>query len=163
MKSPYVFVGGRIEAEGNNACFSISQNGKIWQRVAGNSLDRFFSVTGPACYQYQLKCELNEGTLKKLAIVNDLQMAPHGTAGDGGGRKPLHLQRRDAGDAKGPYYTCVGGAFGGQAAGRAGSGLSGRRRRVGRDGHRAKWTVPADSDGNAHERLPASNCRGGST
>jgi hypothetical protein len=41
--------------------------------VPGNSLDRFFSVTGPACYQYQLKCELNEGTsLKKLVIVNDV-------------------------------------------------------------------------------------------
>jgi hypothetical protein len=77
MKSPYVFVGGRIEAEGNDARFSICQDGKTWQRVSGSSLDRFFSVTGPACYQYQLKCELSEGaSLKKLAIVNDVQMAP---------------------------------------------------------------------------------------
>jgi hypothetical protein len=77
IKSPYVLVGGRIEAEGNGTRFSISQNGNSWQRVSGNNLDRFFSVTGPAYYQYQLKCELNEGTsLKKLAIINDLQMAP---------------------------------------------------------------------------------------
>jgi hypothetical protein len=77
MKSPYVFVGGRIEAAGDGARFSICQNGKTWQKVPGNSLDRFFAVTGPACYRYQLKCELGEGALlKKLAIVNDVQMAP---------------------------------------------------------------------------------------
>jgi hypothetical protein len=77
MKSPYVFVGGRIEAEGSGTRFSICQDAKTWQRVPGNSLDRFFSVTGPACYQYRLKCELKEGTLlKKLAILNDVQMAP---------------------------------------------------------------------------------------
>jgi hypothetical protein len=76
MKCPYPFVGGRIEAEGK-ASFSISLNGKTWQRVPGSSLDRSFAVTGPVCYQYQLKCELSEGaTLKKLAILNDLQMAP---------------------------------------------------------------------------------------
>ena len=77
MKSPYVFVGGRIEAEGNGARFSICQDGKTWQRVTGSSLDAYFPVTGPACYRYQVKCELNEGTLlKRLAIVNDVQMAP---------------------------------------------------------------------------------------
>ena len=77
MKSPYVFVGGRIEAEGNAARFSICKDGKTWQKAPGNSLDSFFSVISPACYQYQLKCELTEGaSLKKLAIVNDVQMAP---------------------------------------------------------------------------------------
>jgi hypothetical protein len=77
MKSPYVFVGGRIEAEGSGARFSIRVDGKTWQRVPGTSLDRFFPVTGPARYQYQLQCELSEGaSLTKLAIVNDLQMAP---------------------------------------------------------------------------------------
>jgi len=77
MKSPYVFVGGRVESDGKDPRFSISQNGRTWQKVPGGSLNRFFSVTGPACYQYQLKCELDEGAiLKKVAIVNDVQMAP---------------------------------------------------------------------------------------
>ena len=41
------------------------------------NLDKFFSVVGPARYQYRLKCRLEAGArLKKLAILNDLQMAP---------------------------------------------------------------------------------------
>lgn len=76
MHSPYVFVGGRLESEGSGAQFSISVDGKTWQRAATN-LDRFFSTVGPARYDYQLKCELN-GTarLRRLAIINDVQMAP---------------------------------------------------------------------------------------
>lgn len=77
MKSPYVFVGGRIEAEGQGARFFICQDGRTWQAVDGNSLDRFFPATGPACYEYQVKCELEgEASLKKVAILNDVQMAP---------------------------------------------------------------------------------------
>ena len=38
-----------------------AQDGKTWQEVPGGSLDRFFPVVGPACYQYQLKCELQRG------------------------------------------------------------------------------------------------------
>ena len=77
MGSPYVFVGGRLEAEGNGARFSIRQDGKTWQQVPGESLDKFFSTVGPPYYRYQVRCELSAGaSLKKLAIVNDLQMAP---------------------------------------------------------------------------------------
>ena len=44
--------------------------------MTGN-LDKFFSVVGPARYDYQLKCELRgSARLRRLAIVNDLQMAP---------------------------------------------------------------------------------------
>jgi hypothetical protein len=78
MSSPYVFVGGRLEAESSGrANFFISQDEqKAWQPATEN-LDRFFSTVGPACYRYQLKCDLTPGaTLKKLAIINDLQMAP---------------------------------------------------------------------------------------
>jgi hypothetical protein len=76
MSSPYVFVGGRIEAEGTGLKFSICQDGKTW-RPAGNNLDRFFSIVGPPCYRYQLKCGLEAGAqLKKVAIINDVQMAP---------------------------------------------------------------------------------------
>lgn len=76
MRCPYVLVGGRLEAEGAEAKFSISVDGKTWQAVADN-LDRFFSTVGPACYEYRLRCELNgSARLRRLAIINDLQMAP---------------------------------------------------------------------------------------
>jgi len=77
MRSPYVFVGGRIEAEGNGARFFIRQGGKRWREVSGGRLDRFFSIVGPPYYKYQVKCELGEGaSLGKVAIINDVQMAP---------------------------------------------------------------------------------------
>jgi acetyl esterase/lipase len=76
MRSPYVFVGGRLEVEGAGAAFSISWDGKTWQKV-GNDLDGMFLTAGPARYEYRLRCELAEGArLGRLAIVNDLQMAP---------------------------------------------------------------------------------------
>ncbi|MCY2953918.1 MAG: M55 family metallopeptidase [Planctomycetota bacterium] len=76
MGSPYVFVGGRIEAEGAGMKFFICQDGRTWRPVQDN-LDKFFSIVGPAYYQYQLKCQL-EGSarLRRLAIINDVQMAP---------------------------------------------------------------------------------------
>jgi acetyl esterase/lipase len=76
MRSPYVFVGGRLEVEGAAAKFSLSWDGTSWQEVGGD-LDALFPANGPARYEYRLKCELPEGArLKRLAIVNDLQMAP---------------------------------------------------------------------------------------
>jgi hypothetical protein len=77
MRSPYVFVGGRIEAEGDGARFLIRQDRKPWQELPRGSLDRFFPIVGPPCYKYQVKCELDgKASLKKLAIINDVQMAP---------------------------------------------------------------------------------------
>src|SRR5262249_1197645 len=76
MGSPYVFVGGRLEVEGAAAKFSLSWDGTFWQEV-GENLDALFPAKGPARYEYRLRCELPEGArLKRLAIVNDLQMAP---------------------------------------------------------------------------------------
>ena len=76
MKSPYVFVGGRIESEGTGAKFSLSWDGKTWED-AGADLDKFFPNAGPARYEYRLRCELDPGAkLQKLRIVNDVQMAP---------------------------------------------------------------------------------------
>jgi hypothetical protein len=76
MASPYVFVGGHIDVEGSGAKFSISQDGKSWTQVNGD-MDRLFSAVGPPCYKYQVKCEFEPGAkLTKLAIVNDVQMAP---------------------------------------------------------------------------------------
>jgi hypothetical protein len=76
MRSPYILVGGRLEAEGAEAKFSISVDGKTWQPVTDN-LDKFFSIVGPARYEYNLKCQLDgQARLRRLAIINDLQMAP---------------------------------------------------------------------------------------
>jgi hypothetical protein len=92
MRSPYVFVGGRLETEGRGAKFSVSWDGKAWTTVGPEhtprspaevgersvvDLGKFFPPHGPARYQYRLRCELGAGArLKGLAIVNDLQMAP---------------------------------------------------------------------------------------
>jgi hypothetical protein len=76
VRSPYVFVGGRLEVEGRGATFSLSWDGKSWME-AGTNLDAFFPHAGPARYEYRLRCELDaDAHLKRLGIVNDLQMAP---------------------------------------------------------------------------------------
>ncbi len=75
MRSPYVFVGGRLEAQGEGAKFSVSWDGKNWLPAEGN-LDHFFQPNEPAHYEYQLRCELSgDAHLDGLRIVNDLQMA----------------------------------------------------------------------------------------
>ena len=76
IRSPYVLVGGRIEAEGEDARFFVCVDGTTWQAVQ-EGFDDAFSTVGPARYEYKLKCEL-EGSarLRRLAIINDVQMAP---------------------------------------------------------------------------------------
>jgi hypothetical protein len=76
LRCPYVIVGSRLEVEGNGAKFSLSWDGKSWME-AGSNLDKFFPPNGPARYEFRLRCELPSGArLKRLGIVNDLQMAP---------------------------------------------------------------------------------------
>jgi hypothetical protein len=76
LRSPYVFVGGRLEVEGGGAKFALSWDGKSWHE-AGPDLSEFFPPDGPARYEYRLRCELGAGArLKRLGIVNDIQMAP---------------------------------------------------------------------------------------
>jgi hypothetical protein len=76
VRSPYVLVGGRLEVEGSGAKFSLSWDGKTWKE-AGPDLDKFFPPDGPARYEYRLRCELSASArIKRLGIVNDLQMAP---------------------------------------------------------------------------------------
>lgn len=77
MRSPYVFVGGRIETEDSGIKFFISADGKAWQAVKDNNLDKFFSIVGPARYEYKLKCQLEGAArLRRLTLINDVQMAP---------------------------------------------------------------------------------------
>ncbi len=76
IASPYPFVGGRFETEGSGAKFAVSSDGAKWTDIAGGSFDKFFPLEGNPLYQYQLRCELPSGAkLKRLAIINDLQMA----------------------------------------------------------------------------------------
>ncbi len=76
MSSPYAFVGGKLQVEGTGARFHLSWDGKSWRDV-DRDLDGSFPPEGPARYRYLLKCELSgDATLRRLAVENDLQMAP---------------------------------------------------------------------------------------
>jgi hypothetical protein len=76
VRSPYVLVGGRLEVEGSGVKFSLSLDGKTWTEV-GADLSKLFPPDGPARYEYRLRCVLDANAhLKRLGIVNDLQMAP---------------------------------------------------------------------------------------
>ena len=79
ITSPYAFVGGRLETEASGARFAVSSDGTKWTDIAGGNFDKFFPLEGNPYYQYQLRCELPAGAkLKRLAVINDLQMAlPH--------------------------------------------------------------------------------------
>ena len=93
VRSPYVFVGGRLQVEGSGARFALSFDGKSWTQ-AGTDLDQFFPPGGPARYQYRLRCELGAGaSLKRLHIVNDVQMAAAGSAGNVNRRQQVRLHR----------------------------------------------------------------------
>lgn len=89
MSSPYVFVGGRLEVEGTGLKLQLSWDGKSWLDV-DRDLDAFFLPSGPARYRYYLKCELSpEAHLRRLAILNDLQMAPLTLPGMSVGANPF--------------------------------------------------------------------------
>ncbi len=76
MRSPYVFVGGRLEVEGVGAKLALSWDGQEWHD-ARESLDELFPPDSRARYEYLLRCELTQDArLESLGIINDLQMAP---------------------------------------------------------------------------------------
>ncbi len=78
MRSPYPFVGGKLDAPGSGVKFSVSWDGTRWIEAA-DGLDALFHFPnkGDARYEYRLRCELPAGArLEHLAICNDLQMAP---------------------------------------------------------------------------------------
>jgi hypothetical protein len=76
MSTPYVIVGGSLEVEGTGAKFKLSWDGASWHEI-DRKLDGLFPPDGPARYRYYLKCELSgDARLRKLGILNDLQMAP---------------------------------------------------------------------------------------
>jgi hypothetical protein len=76
IRSPYVFVGGKLAVDGSGAKWAISWDGKSWEDIDGD-LDGKFPSRGTARYAYHLKCQLSgNARLRGLAISNDLQMAP---------------------------------------------------------------------------------------
>jgi hypothetical protein len=98
LRSPYVFVGGRLEAEGEGAELSFSADGKAWQPVK-DTLDKCFPVVGPALYAYKLRCQLKGAArLRRLAILNDLQMAPLTLPEMGVGENAFTYTDQSAGD-----------------------------------------------------------------
>ncbi|MCX7824172.1 MAG: hypothetical protein N2689_01260 [Verrucomicrobiae bacterium] len=74
MASPYVIVGGQLDARGG-AKASVSFDQKSWEPVAGRDLDPFFPPEGRPRYRYWLKFE-PAGALQSLRVENLLQMAP---------------------------------------------------------------------------------------
>jgi hypothetical protein len=100
MRSPYVFVGGGLEAEGAGAQFFISADGKAWEAVKDN-MDKFFSIVGPARYEYRLKCQLEgPARLRRLAVTSDVQMAPLALPEMVVGENRFTYSDRSAGDRK---------------------------------------------------------------
>jgi hypothetical protein len=53
MRSPYVFVGGRLDVEGTGARFQLSWDGRSWREV-GRNLDGLFPPGGPARYELEV-------------------------------------------------------------------------------------------------------------
>ena len=117
IRSPYVLVGGRIEAEGEDARFFVCVDGKTWQAVQ-EELRRCFSTVGPARYEYKLKCEL-EGSarLRRLAIINDVQMAPLTLPEMCVGENTFSYSDQSSGD-RGCAYAPLGGTVGLETADR---------------------------------------------
>jgi hypothetical protein len=100
MRSPYVFVGGKLNVEGTAARFSISWDGSSWEEVDGD-LDGQFSPQGTARYVYHLRCQLSgEARLRRLAIINDVQMAPLTLPGMEVGRNKFVYTDQSAADGK---------------------------------------------------------------
>jgi hypothetical protein len=98
LGSPYVIVGGRLEAEETGARFQLSWDGKSWQDVDQN-LDSLFPPQGPARYAYYVRCELSgPARLKRLRIRADLQMAPLTLPGMAVGSNPFTYTDESVGE-----------------------------------------------------------------
>jgi hypothetical protein len=98
MASPYVSIGGRLEIEGTGAKFAISWDGKTWDECSAD-LAPHFTQQGAARYSYLLRCQLTgDARLKRLAIVNDVQMAPLTLPGMGIGPNAFAYTDQSPGD-----------------------------------------------------------------
>ena len=100
MRSPYVFVGGKLAVEGNGVKFAISWDGKTWEETVGD-LDGKFPPQGTARYAYHLRCQLSGvARLRRLAISNDVQMAPLSLPGMEVGRNTIVYTDQSSAEGK---------------------------------------------------------------
>ncbi|MBI3861995.1 MAG: hypothetical protein HY290_08870, partial [Planctomycetia bacterium] len=98
MTSPYVYVGGRLEVEGSGVKFAISWDGKTWEECS-TDLAKHFPPQGTARYSYQLRCQLaGDASLKRLAIINDILMAPLALPGMEIGKNAFAYSDQTAGE-----------------------------------------------------------------
>ena len=79
--APTTSSAGRFEVEGNGAVLEVSEDGKKWVSTGKDATGKgveyyFFSNWGSQRFHYQLRCQLSgDARLKRLAAINDLQMA----------------------------------------------------------------------------------------
>ena len=154
--SPYPFVGGHLEAEGSGARFAVSPDGKKWQDSRASNLDKFFATDGPPCYQYQLRCQLSGGaSLKRLAVINDLQMALLALARNDRRREHLHLYRQVVRRAEGAASPTSGWSVPRASRPRPpDSGLSADAGEAEGTDFVFRWSAPQDTGGGQDRGLP---------
>jgi hypothetical protein len=79
LRSPYPFVGGKLDADETGVKFSLSWDGTKWHDLDDGLEPLFFHFPhkGDARYEYRLRCKLPAGSrLRRIAISNDLEMTP---------------------------------------------------------------------------------------
>ncbi len=78
MENPYLMVGGRLELDADQVNVFFSLDKKIWIQMKTEDFDKLLSTEAKdPIYKYYLKFEFKKGSqIRKLRIINDLQMAP---------------------------------------------------------------------------------------
>ena len=142
----------RQHAQGATYC---SWDGNSWHEVDRN-LDGLFPPEGPARYRYYLKCELSgDAHLRRLGILNDLQMAPLTLPGMGVGTNAFTYTDETREQTPGANHPPVGRAVREPTARRAGrTGLSSLRRSDRRDRDRLPVAARQRSRWRRDRRLP---------
>ena len=113
-------------------------------------------IVGPARYEYQLKCELEGAArLRRLAIINDLQMAPLALPEMAVGENTFTYSDQSAGDRKVRItHQWVERSASQPPSAPPAAGLSARRRRGQRHGHRLPVDGRHGSRRRCDRRLP---------
>ena len=92
--------GADWRSRGPAAKFALSWDGRSWHEVDRN-LDGLFPPEGPARYVYYLRCQLSgDARLRRLGIINDLQMAPLTLPGMGVGANTFRYTDQAAGERR---------------------------------------------------------------
>ena len=85
MQSPYVYVGGSVEIDGEAAAplaIELTHDGQTWHELglfatpSQFCLDAYFPPDAPARYSYWLRLRGKDWSLRHLRFNSDVQMAP---------------------------------------------------------------------------------------